>query len=261
MDDLAVAVAAARAAAEVVSAGFGKRIDVALKGRSNPVTEVDRAAEAAIVDVLSEHRPDDGILGEEGTDISEGAARRWLVDPLDGTVNFVHGLPIVSVSVAVYDGAGGLAAAVIDVTRREEFTATRGGGSRCNGDPIAVSATSDFGEAVVGTGFAYDRNEHPEAYLRVVGRVLAEANDIRRLGSAALDLCWVGAGRYDGYWEYGLSSWDLAAGALIASEAGATVTTLSGDPLDPFDRHVVATNGLIHGRLRAIAAEGKPEHL
>ncbi len=261
MNDLTVAVTAARAAAEVVAAGFGKEVDVALKGRSNPVTEVDRAAEAAIVAVLTEHRPGDGIVGEEGTDVSGEAARRWLVDPLDGTVNFVHGLPIVSVSVALYDGDAGCAAAVIDVTRREEYTAARGEGARCNGTPIAVSATADFADAVVGTGFAYDRNTYPEEYLRAVARVLRGANDVRRLGSAALDLCWVAAGRYDGYWEYGLMPWDLAAGALIAAEAGATVTTLAGEALTPFHRHVVATNGRIHDELRRIAHEEKPAHL
>lgn len=260
MTDLEVARAAARAGGDIVAAGFRGAFATEFKGAVDPVTEADRAAESAIVAIISSARPEDGILAEEGTDLKGGArGRRWVIDPLDGTVNFVHGIAQVAVSVGLVDDRGGLAAVVLDPLREEEFTAARGSGAALNGDPIAVSERSEIGNALVVTGFPYDRREHGPAYAALVGRILQSVRGVRRLGSAALDLAWVAAGRFDGYWEFGLAPWDVAAGMLLVSEAGGALTDSRGGPAD--HRDIVATNGHIHEALRILVAEGRPAHL
>lgn len=259
VDDLTIAVSAARAGAEIVAAGFRRPVATELKGAVDPVTEVDRASEAAIVDAIRSHRPEDGILAEEGSTAETVSGRRWLIDPLDGTVNFVHGIPQIAVSVGLVDREGGLAAAVIDPIREEEFTAVRNEGAFLDGSPIAVSHRSPLGSALIATGYGYDRRLHGPAYARVTGAVLQHARGIRRHGSAALDLAWVAAGRCDGYWEFMLAPWDLAAGALLVTEAGGSVTDSHGEPAD--HRDVIATNGLIHEELRRIIAAHRPPHL
>ncbi len=260
MTDLDIAEAAARAGGEVVAAGFRGAVTTEFKGVVDPVTEIDRAAEAAIVAVISSARPDDAILAEEGTAL-EGSTghRRWVIDPLDGTVNFVHGIAHVAVSVGLIDDRGGIAAVVLDPLRGEEFTAARNAGAALNGEPIAVSERSRLGDALVVTGFPYDRREHGPAYATLVGRILQSVRGVRRLGSAALDLAWVAAGRFDGYWEFGLAPWDVAAGMLLVSEAGGALTDSRGGPAD--HRDIVATNGHIHEALRILVAEGRPAHL
>jgi myo-inositol-1(or 4)-monophosphatase len=259
VDDLTVARAAARAGAEIVAAGFRRAVATEFKGAVDPVTEIDRASEDAVVAAIRAHRPEDGILAEEGSEAAARSGRRWLVDPLDGTVNFVHGIPQVSVSVGLVDDRGGLAAAVIDPLRDEEFTATRGGGAFLNGEPLAVSARSPLADALLVTGFPYDRVEHGSAYVHAVGALLQSARGIRRLGSAALDLAWVAAGRFDGYWEFSLAPWDLAAGALLVAEAGGMLTDSRGGPATHMD--LVVSNGLIHEELRRIVAANRPPHL
>lgn len=260
MNDLEVAVHAARAAGNIVAAGFGSHRTTDFKRRNDPVTEIDRAAETAINEILSTHRPGDGIIGEEGTDRA-GDGRTWLIDPLDGTVNFVHGLPHVSVSVALYEGDVPLVGVVHDPLRDETFTAVAGEGTGINGEPARVSGTTDLQQALVVTGFPYDHHQHPAAYVRTIEAMLHEVNGIRRLGSAALDLCYVAAGRLDAYWEYNLSPWDIAAGLLIVTEAGGAVTTPSGDRATPWERHIVAANPELHERVRAIVDRTMPDHL
>lgn len=259
MDDLAVAVAAARAGAQIVAAGFRRSVDTELKGAVDPVTQVDRASEAAIVAVIGHHRPADGILAEEGSSAEATSGRRWIIDPLDGTVNFVHGIPQVSVSVGLVDDEGGLAAVVADPLRGEEFTAVRGGGAYLNGEPISVSTRAPLLNALVVTGYAYDRQQYGPEYARVTGAVLQHARGVRRHGSAALDAAWVAAGRFDGYWEFSLAPWDLAAGALLVAEAGGTLTDSRGGPVS--HRDLVITNGLIHEELRRVVEANRPEHL
>ncbi|MDQ3781491.1 MAG: inositol monophosphatase [Actinomycetota bacterium] len=260
MDDLDVAVAAARAGAKVVGAAFRNPVITEMKGTFDPVTEVDRAAEAAILAVLTELRPDDGVLGEEGTD-THGTGRRWLIDPLDGTVNFVHHIDQVAVSVALCAGERVLVGVVLDVVRDELFAAIAGGGATLDGSPISVSATLNLAGAVIATGFPYDHDRYAAAYLPTLGAVLAQVTGLRRFGSAALDMCWTAAGRFDGYYEYQVKPWDIAAGLLIVAESGGVTTDPWGVPLHPYLPHVVAANPTIHGPLRALVEGTVPAHL
>jgi myo-inositol-1(or 4)-monophosphatase len=260
MNDLDLAVTAAATGAAIVRDGFGSHQTTEQKGRLDPVTEIDRASERAIVDLLTSHRPDDGILGEEGSE-RHSTGRRWIIDPLDGTVNFVHGIPHVGVSVALYDGDTPLVGVVEDPIRNEVFAAERGEGATCNGVPLQVSTTTELHRSVIVTGFPYDHDQHAAAYGRVVTAVLAEVNGIRRLGSAALDFGWIAAGRFDGYWEYSLGPWDMAAGALLVMEAGGLVTAANGGPFTPGTPHFVAANPILHQKLQAIVEPILPEHI
>lgn len=253
MDDLELGRLAARAAAEVIRVQADRVGKADFKGAVNPVTEADRRAEEAILDLLREHRPDDGVVTEEGGDRPSRSGRNWVIDPLDGTVNFLHGVPQVAVSVALEDPSGTQVAVVRDVFRGEEFTATGGGGARLDGRPMTVSSTSDLGDALVSTGFGYDRRDNAAAYARVVAAVLERARGVRRLGSAALDLAWVACGRFDGHWEFKLEPWDVAAGFLLVEEAGGTTSSSGGGPATHLD--CVASNGLIHEALRAVVGE------
>lgn len=260
MSDLDVALAAARAGGKVIESAFGTTTETELKGRFNPVTEVDRRAERAILDVISTDRPDDAVLAEESGG-ERSSSRHWIVDPLDGTVNFVHGIPQISVSVALYDGDSPLAAVILDPLRDEVFEAEAGGGARLNGAPISVSSTPSMEEAVVATGFPYDHGQYAVEYANALRVVLERVNGIRRFGSAALDLAWVAAGRYDGYWELGIAPWDQAAGILLVREAGGAVTDPSGSPSTPFTPLVVAANARVHEELRSAVESGLPQHL
>jgi len=260
MDDLALAIAAARTGGAIVAAGFGRHAAAAFKRRNDPVTEVDRAAEAAITSLLATHRPDDAVLGEEGT-ARAGSTRLWLIDPLDGTVNFIHGLSPVSVSIALYDGDQPLVGVVLDPIHDELFVAVAGGGATLNDVPIAVSATSDLRQALVVTGFPYDHHEHADAYVATLAGMLRRVNGIRRLGSAALDLCYVAAGRLDASWEYDLKPWDIAAGLLMVTEAGGKATDPSGSAMTPLARHIVTSNGILHEAVRRVVAATFPDHL
>ncbi len=260
MNDLELALAAATTGADIVRASFGTHQVTEQKGRLDPVTEVDHASEEAIVALLNQHRPDDGLLGEEGSS-RDSAGRRWIIDPLDGTVNFIHGIPQISVSVALYDGLQPLVGVIVDAIRGEVFAATAGGGATLDGQRIRVSQTKELHRAVVVTGFPYDHDRYADSYAATVGAVLAEVNGIRRLGSAALDLCWLACGRFDGYWEYSLGPWDCAAGMLIAAEAGAVITEALGGPYSIESSHFVASNPHLHPRLQAIVAAALPPHL
>ena len=260
VNDLELAITAARAGGEIVAAGFGAHTTTEYKGRNDPVTEVDRASEEAILALLAAERPHDAVVGEEGTSRG-GSERKWLVDPLDGTVNFVHGLPQVSVSVALYEGDQPLVGVVLDPIHGELFAASAGGGATRNGTAMSVSATADLATALLVTGFPYDHHEHADAYLATLAAMLRRVNGIRRLGSAALDLCYVAAGRLDAYWEFELKPWDIAAGMLIVEEAGGTVTDPFGVPTTPQSRHLVASNGILHADVRQVVAATFPEHL
>jgi myo-inositol-1(or 4)-monophosphatase len=259
VNDLEVALTAARSAAGIIRRWFRRIEHADFKGRVDPVTAADREAEAVIVSVLAEHRPDDGLLGEEGSTAGTSSGRRWVFDPLDGTVNFVHGIPHVAVSIGLEDEQGGLAGVVLDVFRDEEFTAERGAGAFLGGEPIAVSGRDDLHRCTIATGFPYDREHHGPSYVQTVGAMLIAARDIRRLGTAALDLAWVACGRVDGYWEYRLHPWDVAAGAVLVTEAGGALTDTGGGPFRYDD--VLASNGRIHGQLSSVVAANRPAHL
>jgi myo-inositol-1(or 4)-monophosphatase len=204
------------------------------------VSDVDREAEAAVSDVLSRMRPDDAVLGEEGTVRKGKTSVRWVVDPLDGTTNFLFGIPQFAVSVAAEIEGSPAVGVVVHPSHGEIWAARRGGGARLNGSPCRVaSGRSSLPTALVATGFGY-RSARREWQAEVARRVIPSVRDIRRFGSAALDLCWTAGGRYDAYYEWGLNPWDLAAGALICEEAGGRVEALPGRlivaaPPDLFD--------------------------
>jgi myo-inositol-1(or 4)-monophosphatase len=224
--------AAARGAAEL-TARFGHAREV--KSKSTPtdwVSEADLASEEVIRRHLEWKRPGDAILAEEGGASGAGALR-WVVDPLDGTVNYLYEIPAFCVSVACQDAAGTVVGAVLDPVRGECFTATRSGPALLGGAPLdARSRARSLDVALIATGFGYDAGMRGRQ-AAVVSRVLPRARDVRRFGSAALDLCWTAAGRFDGYYERGIKEWDFAAGALIAERAGLVVRELAPTPLDP----------------------------
>ena len=245
----------ARSAGALLRDGLGRaRAQVGTKSTGTDlVTEMDRASETLIESELLTARPDDGILGEEGAARPGTSGVRWLVDPLDGTTNYVYGFPGFNVSIAAEHRGEVVAGAVYDIVRDELFSATRGGGATRDGDPIHVSGVVDLALALVGTGFSYDperRRRQAEALVHVLPRV----RDIRRQGAAALDLCSVACGRLDAYYERGLAVWDLAAGGLIASEAGAIVTDFRGAPAVPGE--VVAAPPAIAEALRRTLLDG-----
>ena len=216
-------------AAELVASRRRAEVTVADTKSSSVdvVTEADRAAEDLIRDRLLEARPGDGFVGEEGGGAESATGVTWVVDPIDGTVNFLYDLPQYAVSIAARVGDEVVAGVVVDVAKGECFTATRGGGAWCDGRRLAVRTLAVPGEQLVATGFSYER-EVRIAQSRAVAAMMPEVRDIRRLGSAALDLCWLGAGRSDAYVEEGLNDWDLAAGGLVAREAGARLEVYPG---------------------------------
>jgi myo-inositol-1(or 4)-monophosphatase len=224
--------AAERAAALVLDQRVDGLVTEAKSSGSDLVTAVDRAAEAVIVDTILGRRPDDGLLGEEGASRPGTSGVRWIIDPIDGTTNFVLGHPGYSVSIAAEVDGTVVAGAVADPVHGDLYEALVDGGARCNGRPMRVRATERLERAVVATGFSYLAHRRRNQ-AQVLTTVLPEIADIRRMGSAALDLCSVGVGRVDAYYELGLNEWDLAAGALIAAEAGATVRRRTITEVDP----------------------------
>lgn len=218
------------------------------------VTEVDRACEAAILDVLCRAFPDHAVLAEESG--ARGSHEfLWLVDPLDGTTNFAHGYPQVSISIALRQGAQSVLGLVYDPLREETFFARRGHGAFLNGRALQVTTTDRLDASLLASGFPYDRREHADFYLSFFKAFMLRTQGIRRAGSAALDLCWVAAGRVDGFWESKLKSWDTAAGALIVEEAGGRTSDFRGSRFDPFSAETLATNGRIHEEMLQVLAE------
>jgi myo-inositol-1(or 4)-monophosphatase len=230
-DLLAIAVENAGGAARLLADGLRRpRALVDTKTSTvDLVTEMDRASERLIVDGILARRPDDGILGEEGAAIEGTTGVRWIIDPLDGTTNFVYRIPGFSVSIAVEVDGEVVAGVVHDVVHEEVYTARRGAGAFRNGVAIAPTTLTDPARALVGTGFSYVRDWRAEQ-AQVLDRVLHRIGNVRRIGSAAMDICMVACGRADAYYEWGLEPWDWSAGRLVAEEAGAGVSHLGGDP-------------------------------
>ena len=230
------------------------RIKVETKGRNDFVSDADRQAEAAIIDVILQHYPDHAILAEEGGAMGE-SDHVWIIDPLDGTTNFLHGFPVFCVSVAV-QVRGRLEHGVIyDPLRQEMFTASRGEGAQLDGRRIRVASRRQLADALVGTGFPYRHREGGLApYLAMLADVIRDSAGVRRPGAAALDLAYVAAGRLDGFWETGLKPWDLAAGALMIREAGGIVSGLDGSENFLESGHVLAGSPKIYAALARLAA-------
>jgi myo-inositol-1(or 4)-monophosphatase len=220
---------------------------------TDPVTEVDQEVEALIVASLLAVRPDDGVLGEEGADRPGTSGVRWIIDPIDGTVDFMYGIPGCNVSIAAEVDGVVVAGVVVDPLHGDTFAAVRGGGATRNGHPIGCTGVADLGLALVGTGFGYDPVERTRQ-ASVLAHVLPRVRDIRRIGAAAIDLCWVACGRLDGYYERNLKTWDWAAGALVAQEAGATVGTVGDRPLPDGlpEATIVASGPALFAPLRSL---------
>jgi myo-inositol-1(or 4)-monophosphatase len=255
-DALELCRAIAAAGAAILRAGHGRAGPIELKGPVDLVTEYDRRVEALVVDRLRAADPAARIVGEEGGASGDAAARRvWYVDPLDGTTNFAHGLPVFAISIALYEDGAPRVGLVHAPALGWEFAAIAGGGATRNGAPIAVSPTASLARALLATGFPYDRRTTADNNLDAFGAFMRRTQGVRRLGSAALDLCCVGAGWFDGYWEKKLQPWDIAAGALVAAEAGARLTDLRGGPMRIEGGEVCASNGHLHDAMLALLAE------
>lgn len=253
---LAVALEAANSAAAVIrdAAPRVRSIQWQTKKPSDFVSEVDLAAEAAVAKVIGTRMPAASILGEEGgarpaTEGGGGSDVVFVVDPLDGTTNFLHGYPEYAVSVGVVVNDVPTAGVIIDVALGETFTATRGGGAFMNGAPIRVSPIDDHKLALIGTGFPFNRMEDVEPYVRQLAGIMRGCSGVRRAGAAALDLASVAAGRFEAFWETRLSPWDIAAGIVLIREAGGIVTDLSGAPCPVARTGVVAGNPAVHAWL------------
>ena len=245
-----VAVKAALEAGAFLRSRFGSRPAVSYKGSpTNLVTEMDRGAEAIILDAIRAHFPGHSILAEESGALAGREPHRWIVDPLDGTTNYAHGFPIYAVSIA-FELDGDLAVAVVyDPSREECFVAERGRGATLNGAPLQVSATPALGESLLGTSYPNDIRGAQRDNLVEHAALMYRCRSVRSIGSAVLGLAAVAAGRLDGYWEQRLGAWDIAAGALLIREAGGTVTAVGGSPLDLDAPSITATNGVIHAEV------------
>ena len=254
-----VAVDTARAAGQLLHHEHPAARQVSYKGAvTNLVTEMDGRAEALIVDALLNAFPDDGILGEEGSARPGSSGRRWILDPLDGTTNYAHGLPIYSVGLGLEQHGRIVLGVVYDPSRDEMFAAERGGGAWLNERRLSVSPTVTLDTSLLVTGFPYDIRTNPDNNLKEYAALSVRARAVRRLGSALIDLAYVAAGRFDGYWELSLSPWDVAAGGILVEEAGGRVTDLRGAPLDVDHPRLVASNGRIHDQLLTVLKELRP---
>lgn len=247
---------AASAAGALIRENWDRPRTIEYKGAIDLVTSVDREAERQILEILQREFPDHGFLSEEAPAVEARSKEyRWIIDPLDGTTNFAHGYPHLSVSIALQQNGRTILGLVYDPLRNECFRAVAGQGAFLNDAPIRVSPVEQLDKALLATGFPYDRRQHADEYLAFFRAFLTRTQGIRRAGSAALDLCYVASGRIDGFWELKLKPWDVAAGALIVAEAGGKVSDFSGNPLSIFGAETLASNGLLHREMAQIIAD------
>lgn len=256
---LNIAIKAARRAGQIINRASLdlSQIKVGVKQQSDFVTEVDKAAEAAIIETIREAYPGHGILAEEsGTAAGLGAGDeyQWIIDPLDGTTNFIHGFPQYSVSIGMAHKGVMQQAVVYDPNRNELFTASKGGGAFLNDKRIRVSRRDKLAEALVATGFPFRVFDHVDTYLAIFRDMSQKTAGMRRPGSAALDLAWTACGRVDGFWEFGLAPWDMAAGTLLVSEAGGLVGDLSGEAAYLSTGNLVSGNPKVFSQLLQVIA-------
>jgi myo-inositol-1(or 4)-monophosphatase len=255
---LATAVEAVLKAGEIQMAHFGRTVRIEKKGEIDLVTEVDLEIERGFRAMIADRFPDHAVLGEElqagdRRDVPEGFC--WVFDPIDGTTNFAHGLPIFCASLGLELDGRAVLGAVYDPSRRELFTAERSGGAFLNGTRLRVTPTERVIDALLCTGFPYDIHASRDAIVGLFGEFVGRARAVRRLGSAAIDLCYVAAGRLDGFWEQRLHPWDTSAAALLVEEAGGQVTRWDGQPFQSRDDALVASNGALHEEMLAIVNE------
>jgi myo-inositol-1(or 4)-monophosphatase len=247
---------AIHAGADQLKKYFDGTFEIRSKSSLNDlVTEVDQKSETAIIEVIQEAFPDHFILSEEVGEISTTSNVKWIIDPIDGTVNFANGIPICCVSIGVEMDGKMLMGAVFNPFMNELFFAEKTKGAFLNNKPIRISDNVNVDSACLVTGFPYRWVEVGTDPIAVFERFIRKGLPVRRLGSAAIDLCWVAAGRFDGFWEYNLNPWDIAAGYLIIEEAGGKVTNFNGDPYSVYDKQTLATNGKIHEEMLKVINE------
>jgi myo-inositol-1(or 4)-monophosphatase len=252
------AVAMVQEAGAVLRDYYRTGVTVKYKGEIDLITEADHASEALILNRIRSAYPDCAILSEESGASANSSPNVWIADPLDGTTNFAHGLPIFSVTLALLVNGVIEVGATYDPIYNELYTAQRGQGAYLNGERLHVSAAPTLDKALLVTGFPYDRRTNPNNNIKQFTDFSLRAQGVLRLGSAALDLAAVAAGRLDGYWEFKINPWDIAAGVLMVTEAGGQVTMPDGSPLDLFARQIVASNGLVQGEMIDVLMNSKP---
>ena len=243
---------AVKEAGRILRRLFGRANSMMKKGGIELVTEADLQAEKTILDLIHHHFPDDTILAEETGMHQQDVGRTWLVDPLDGTVNFAHGFPFFAVSIALEVEGQVVLGVVSNPCMEEHFEAVRGTGAFLNKEPIRVSNTKNLADSLLATGFAYDIRDRQKQIMDRLGRMVLAAQGVRRPGAASLDLCYVAAGRLDGFWEEGLKPWDTAAGMIILQEAGGKLSSFEGESYSPYLSTVLAANPLIHEAMRKL---------
>ena len=248
-DYLEVAVEAAKLGGEVLKQSYGQVKEIEYKGEINIVTNVDKRSERLIVELLNSRFPKHSILAEEGTDMARPSEYKWVIDPLDGTTNYAHDYPLFCVSVGLERNGKMIAGAVYQPIFEELFVAEKAGGAYLNGRKIQVSRIDSLKQGLVATGFPYDVLENPSQAMKDFSYFVDSAQAVRRDGSAALDLCYVAMGRFDGFWEARLKPWDTAAGVLIVTEAGGRVSDFQDAHYSIYKDQVVASNGLLHGQI------------
>lgn len=252
---LQVAMAAAKEAGRVQMLHFGQSHQVEYKGDINPVTIVDKLCEQAVVQKISGAFPDHDLLTEESPFEKKGSPWKWIIDPLDGTTNYLHGYPCFCVSIGLEVQNEVTLGVIYNPTLDEMFHAERGKGVFLNGNRISVSHIDELDRGLLCTGFPYDVRKHADFYLHFFRQFMIRSFAIRRPGSAALDLCYLAAGRFDGFWELKLQPWDVAAGSLMVTEAGGKVTDFKGQPFSVYSEEILASNGFIHGEMLEVIQE------
>lgn len=241
---------AAEAGGAIMQQFFNGAFKISNKeGFNNLVTEADHASEKAIIDIIKKEFPDHYILSEEAGALVMDSTHKWIIDPIDGTVNFANGIPLCCVSIGIEYNNEMIMGAVYNPFMNELFVAEKGKGAMLNGNPIHVSSKDDVLTSCLVTGFPYTYLDEPNGALEVFGKLLRAGVPVRRLGSAAIDLCWVAAGRFDGFYEHKLNAWDSAAGFLMVQEAGGKVSDFTNNAYSPYQPHIIATNGKIHDQL------------
>lgn len=255
---LPTAIEAATAAGKFLKQNLGKVHSIQRKHgqEKNLVTEIDRRSEEMIIEIIKRHYPSHNILAEESGDTNKRASDyRWIIDPLDGTTNYTHGFPVFSVSIGVEHKGEIVAGVIYDPNLDEIFTAEKGKGAYLNGKRIKVSRSDSLSQSLLVTGFPYNVTENPNNAIEHFVNFLMAAQAVRRMGSAALDLAYVAAGRFDGFWEVALNPWDMAAGALLVVEAGGRITNFEGGQFSIYEKEVLASNRLVHEEMQRVLSK------
>lgn len=248
-NELKAAKEAAMAAGEILRRLFGQVKHITQKGDIDLVTEADFQAEKTVIEIIRQYFPQDNILSEETGNHENPSDRTWLIDPLDGTTNFVHGFPFFAVSIGLEVDGKSVVGVIFNPFMNELFEAAKGLGAFLNNRSIEVSKTRNMKEALLATGFPYDIQEKHEEILNRLKKIIVKAQGVRRPGAAAIDMCYVAAGKLDGFWEQGLKPWDTAAGIVIVEEAGGKLSTFQGDRYTPYQKTIVAANPFIHSAI------------